>query len=94
MDPAHKSPLGPVFPVGSEVVIAPRIELEEFRRTWRFHHPLSEVQIEQAGRKAVVITAGMYHGGDLLYELSDTPGYWHRQNLRSGRLPIPHAGRG
>jgi hypothetical protein len=73
MDPAH-SPLAPAFPVGSEVIIATRDELEEFRRTWRLHHPLAEAQLEHAGRRALVIATGMYHGGDFVYELSGTPG--------------------
>jgi len=33
------------FPVGSNVRIKDRPLLEEFHRTWKYHHPLSTEQI-------------------------------------------------
>jgi len=65
------------FPVGSSVRIADRKRLGEFRQTWHFHHPLGDDQLPFAGQRAVVRRVGFYHGGDVLYELSDVPGIWH-----------------
>ena len=71
------------FPVGSDVRIAAVEELEQFRREWRYHHPLEAEQVSFAGRAATVATVGFYHGGDVLYTLEDIPGIWHECCLRS-----------
>ena len=65
------------FLVGSSVRIKPRAELETFQREWKHHHPLQGDQLSYAGHTATVKAAGMYHGGDVLYQLSDIPGTWH-----------------
>lgn len=69
------------FPAGSLVRIAEMAELEEFRRTWRYHHKLERTQLVYAGKFAEVEGIGFYHGGDVLYELRDIPGIWHEQCL-------------
>ena len=72
------------FAKGTAVRIGAMKLLEDFRRPkWRFHHPLSEEQIEFAGRSAVVKAVSFYHGGDVLYELVDVPGIWHEACLES-----------
>jgi hypothetical protein len=69
------------FPVGSKVRVTSRIALEQFRTTWRYHHPLVDQQLDWADRDAVVQEVGFYHGGDVLYRLADVPGIWHEANL-------------
>ena len=69
------------FPVGSKVRIAAVAQLQEFQRTWKFHHKLSPGQIEYAGRIAEVEYVSFYHRGDVLYRLRDIPGIWHEQSL-------------
>ena len=71
-----------LFPKGTSVKIASRLELEEFRRTWRFHHKLEAEQLSYADRTTLVKAVGFYHGGDVLYELEDVPGTWHESCLR------------
>jgi hypothetical protein len=71
--PAYKES----FPVGTRVQIAPCAELEQFRETWRFHHPLQLEQLTYAAREATVSHVAFYHGGDALYTLTDIPGLWH-----------------
>jgi hypothetical protein len=65
------------FPTGSRVRVALIGALETFRRAWRFHHPLTDQQIEYAGTVATVKDVGFYHGGDVLYVLDGVPGIWH-----------------
>jgi hypothetical protein len=69
------------FPDGSRVRIAARPALEEFSRTWKFHHKLQSEQLDYAGRVAKVANSGMYHGGDIIYRLEDVPGMWHERCL-------------
>jgi hypothetical protein len=71
------------FPAGSTVRVAPTSRLEEFQRTWRFHHPLEPAQLEFAGRRSIVQQVSFYHGGDVLYELADLPGIWHEECLEA-----------
>lgn len=78
-------PYSELFPVGSTVKIQSRQQLEEFQRTWEYHHPLLEEQLPYAGRDATVRTVGFYHGGDVLYELDDIPGTWHERCLSSAQ---------
>jgi hypothetical protein len=72
-----RGPYSAEFPVGTVVQIANQKCLQEFRRTWQFHHPLFAEQLEHAGRKVRVISVGYYHGGDELYELAGVSGLWH-----------------
>lgn len=51
--------------------------LLEFKRTWKFHHPLEDLQLDYAGQFAMVIEVGFYFGGDELYTLKDVPGIWN-----------------
>jgi hypothetical protein len=72
------------FHKGDAVRIADGPTLDEFFRSYRFHHRLQEFQLEFAGRTAKVKASYMYHGGDMLYELEDVPGLWHEQLLDVG----------
>ena len=74
-------PYNEQFPVGTRVQIAPRDVLEEFRRTWSYHHPLTVEQLACAGQQATVRDVGFYHGGDVLYTLDGVAGIWHEQCL-------------
>lgn len=67
---------------GMQVRVATAQELEEFRRTWRYHNPLIDSQMAYAGKVAIVRDVGFYHGGDPIYQLDDIPGVWHEQVLR------------
>ena len=69
------------FPVGTIVRIKATEVLEEFRRTWQLHHPISDEQVCLGGRVSVVAGVSFYHGGDELYKLTDAPGIWHEQLL-------------
>jgi hypothetical protein len=73
------------FPKGSSVQIADRAFLENFLATWKYHHKLEPAQLDYADRDATVKGIGYYHGGDVLYELSEIPGTWHEACLR----PLP-----
>ena len=70
------------FPEGSRVRIAEVLQLEEFRREWKYHHPIQIEQLQFAGAEAEVLKVMFYHGGDELNELSDIPGIWHEICLR------------
>ena len=70
------------FAVGTTVRIAELPQLEEFRRSWRFHHALEPAQLRFAGRSVRVASVSFYHGGDVLYGLEDVPGIWHERCLR------------
>ena len=67
------------FSIGSAVRVAPRDRLERFRSTWKFHHPLQEVQLQYAGTASIVSTVSYYHGGDALYTLDGSQGIWHEE---------------
>ncbi len=69
------------FPVGSTVRIVGPEELNEFARSWRYHHPLAPEQLEFAGRIAEVEGVAFYHGGDEIYKLRGLKGHWHEQCL-------------
>jgi hypothetical protein len=71
------------FPVGSKVRIKDAAQLEEFKRTWKLHHPISSEQIACGGRLDSVVSVGFYHGGDVLYQLQSAPGTWHEELLES-----------
>jgi hypothetical protein len=71
------------FLVGSRVRVKPRRFLEEFKREWKYHHPISDEQLDLAGVTDRVKGVAFYHGGDVLYTLSETPGTWHEVCLES-----------
>jgi hypothetical protein len=79
----EKPPYREKFPLGSEVRIKERRKLEDFRRTWKFHHPISGEQIKYAGKRDSVVGVAFFHGGDALYELRDAPGKWHEGLLEA-----------
>jgi hypothetical protein len=78
-----KGPYNAEFPTGTHVRVVERDVLEEFRKTWRYHHPLSEEQLDYGGHSARVKEVGYYHGGDELYTLDRIPGIWHECCLLS-----------
>ena len=73
-----------IYRDGAQVRIADRTTLDEFRRSWKLHHPLQRAQLKYAGRLAKVARSFMYHGGDVLYDLKGIPGLWHEQLLEAG----------
>lgn len=70
------------FPVGTEVCVADRTILENFVKTWKYHHKLKSEQLSYANSVAKVSEVSFYHGGDVLYSLVGIPGLWHEQCLR------------
>jgi hypothetical protein len=71
------------FPKGTKVKIADRAFLDDFKATWKYHHPLTDEHLRYAGARSQVKGAGFYHGGDVLYQLEDVPGTWHEACLRA-----------
>lgn len=71
------------FPVGSQVQVADSPNLNEFRSTWSYHHPLQAEQLEFAGCVATIESVSFYHGGDVLYQLLGVPGVWHERCLQA-----------
>ena len=69
------------FKDGSTVQIGSRAQLEEFLRTWQYHHKLQPEQLAHADRIAKVKSSYMYHGGGVIYQLEGVPGIWHEQLL-------------
>ena len=69
------------FPAGTLVRVVGLPQLQEFRRTWHFHHPLTEDQLSYAGVQGKVVNVGFYHGGDELYQVEGMPGIWHESCL-------------
>jgi hypothetical protein len=72
-----KGPYNAEFPAGTLVRVVSLPQLQEFQRTWHFHHPLTEDQLSYAGAQGRVVDVGFYHGGDELYHLEGMPGIWH-----------------
>jgi len=70
-----------MFRAGASVRICGRPELDAFMKTWQYHHKLLPAQLEYAGRTATVKSTGIYHSGDVLYELEEIPGTWHERHL-------------
>ena len=69
------------FPAGTKVRVKSRDFLSDFKRSWKLHNPLADIQLTYAGRVASVAEVGYYHGGDELYVLDDVPGVWHESCL-------------
>jgi hypothetical protein len=51
------------------------------RPDWKYHHPVSVEQLAFAGTQGCIRSVSFYHGGDVLYELVDGPGFWHEDCL-------------
>jgi hypothetical protein len=81
-----RKPPGPYseqHPVGSPVKIAPLQELEEFMRTYKYHHALVPEQLRYAGLSTIVRSVAYYHGGDVIYTLDGTERFaWLEPCLR------------
>ena len=82
-------PYSPRFAKGAKVRIASDDALNEFLKTWRFHHPLQNEQLTCHDVEAFVEVVYSYHGGDILYVLRDLPGIWHEQCLTESRKEQP-----
>jgi hypothetical protein len=76
-----KGAYNPEFPAGTLVRVANLSHLQEFKGTWRFHHPLTEEQLAYAGVEGRVVDVAFYHGGDELYHIESAPGIWHEACL-------------
>ena len=72
-----RGPYNEEYPVGSQVRIVDKAKLEEFRKAWKYHHPLEVQQLRHSGEASVVQEVSFYHGGDELYVLEGIPGIWH-----------------
>jgi hypothetical protein len=75
-----------LFPKGTTVRIANAQALREFRNSWKLHHPLTEEQLAFADHQATIKSVGFYHGGDVIYELTEAPGTWHEVCLRANAV--------
>jgi hypothetical protein len=75
------------FPVGSRVRVKDLEFLEEFKTSWKYHHPLQDTQMRYAGAAARVKSVSFYHGGDVLYRLRKVPGTWHETCLQVDETP-------
>jgi hypothetical protein len=71
------------FTVGARVRIQTRVALEQFKREWRYHNPLTDEQLAYADAIHRVREVGYYRGGEPLYALTDVPSLWHEQRLAS-----------
>jgi len=74
------------FDGGENVNIADVDTLREFRRSWKWHHPLSDEQLAHAGQHDWIKIVSYYHGGTPLYEFASIPGFWHESCLRDRTL--------
>jgi hypothetical protein len=73
----QNGPYNADFPPGTKVRIKPREFLQEFQRTWKFHDPLQDFQLDYAGQIATVDSVGSYFGADELYTLQGIRGIWN-----------------
>jgi hypothetical protein len=83
---AENIPLPPYqeqFPLGSRVRVKARPFLEQFQREWRYHHSDFRRSSRCRWGTDTIKGVGFYHGGDVLYELSQIPGTWHEVCLES-----------
>jgi len=78
----------PAFKVNDRVRIVNLIALESFRRTWKHHDPLQSEQLNHADEEATISRVGIYHGGDIIYQLAEVPGVWHEDCL--SRVELTH----
>ena len=82
MNAIGPAPYKEAFPEGTRVRIADRAFLDDFKRTWKYHHKLRAEQLGFADQITTVKKVGFYHGGEPVYELADIPGFWLEQCLR------------
>jgi hypothetical protein len=69
------------YPVGTDIRIANLETLQAFKRDWKYHHPISDQQVQSAGSVDRIKAVGFYHGGDVMYDLEKTAGTWHEACL-------------
>ncbi len=69
------------FKRGEKVRIKDSQYLEEFQKTWGYHHNISDDQIKQGGKPDTVNSIEYYHGGEVLIGLENVPGVWHEELL-------------
>ncbi len=69
------------FKQGATVRICGLSELDAFMKTWEHHHKLQPEQLAYARRTAIVKSAGIDHGGEVICELEDVSGLWHERHL-------------
>ena len=79
------TPYKEAFPVGTEVRVADRAFLDDFKARWQYHHKLRPEQLAYADQQTTVTEVAFYHGGDPLYTLANVPGLWHEQFLRPAK---------
>jgi hypothetical protein len=77
----QNGPYNADFPIGAKVRIKSRNFLQDFQRTWKFHDPLKDFQLDYAGHVATVAQVGYYFGADELYTLEGIPGIWNEPCL-------------
>jgi hypothetical protein len=82
-----------LFSIGTKVRVGDGAFLMKFKETWKYHHKLETEQLDYAGRTAIVKKVGFYHGGDVVYELTDIPGVWLEPCLSAAQEPQPDVGR-
>jgi hypothetical protein len=82
---SEPTPYKEAFPVGTEVRVADRAFLDDFKSAWQYHHKLRPEQLEYAGRQTTVADVGFYHGGDAVYTLAAIPGLWLEQCIRPAK---------
>jgi hypothetical protein len=78
------SPYKEQFPVGSRVRVKPSRFLHEFRKAWKYHHPISDEQLNPATVTDTVKGVAFYHGATFFTRCPRLPGYgtkcvWNRQ---------------
>jgi hypothetical protein len=75
------TPYKETYPKGTQVRIADRDFLDQFKREWKYPNKLLP-KLEYADRLATVEGVGFYHGGDPLYKLEGIRGLWHEECLQ------------
>jgi hypothetical protein len=80
-------PYNELFPQGSRVKVRSREDLARFQESWKWHHPVTDAMLDDAGQAATVKSVGFYHGGDVLYELVGIAGTWHEACLELAGNP-------
>ncbi len=74
------------FDGGEYVSIADLDTLRAFQKSWVWHHPLSDEQLDYAGKNDRIKSVSYYHGGTTLCEFGSIPGFWHESCLRDTTL--------
>jgi hypothetical protein len=70
-----------LYKIGEVVRIKNVDYLNEFKKKWKYHNPILDSMIAQAGKEMKIIDVGYYHGGDPLYQIAGSEGFWHEECL-------------